>query len=159
RAWSSSDWSDLYSDIVVSSGKRVTNEFAFRGHGSARKFYFQAMEDAEDEGPQELDGPPINFPARKGLHDATIIQRMRDQLKDERTKNLLWARDMNALQRRMQYAPPMLYDRLIYPGNAQLFYDLPSHARGLNTSRADIEAVLEAEAMPELRNVPGRIVP
>jgi tetratricopeptide (TPR) repeat protein len=36
---------------------------------------------------------------------------------------------------------------------------LPGYAPGLNTSGADIQAVLEAEAAPELRNAPGHIDP
>jgi ferric-dicitrate binding protein FerR (iron transport regulator)/tetratricopeptide (TPR) repeat protein len=42
-------------------------------------------------------------------------------------------------------APP-LYERPSYSRDERLFWDLPSYAPGLNTSRADVEAVLEAEA-------------
>jgi hypothetical protein len=48
-----------------------------------------------------------------------------------------------------------LYERPSYSRNDRLFIDLLSYAPGLNTTRADIEAVLEAEAGPPV--IPGTI--
>jgi hypothetical protein len=50
-------------------------------------------------------------------------------------------------------------ERLTYSGDERLFTDLVSYAPGLNTSTADIQAVLDAEAAPQLRNAPGHIDP
>src|SRR5262249_51666347 len=52
-----------------------------------------------------------------------------------------------------------LYARPSFSNDARLFSDLVAYAPGMNTSRADIEAVLDAEAVPELRAAPGRIDP
>jgi Tfp pilus assembly protein PilF len=51
----------------------------------------------------------------------------------------------------------LLYQRPGYSGDDRLFYDLLAYAPGLNTGRADILAVLEAEALPDPRSKPGRI--
>ncbi len=51
----------------------------------------------------------------------------------------------------------LIYQRLRYSNDPHLFTDLLTYAPGLNTSEADILAVLEAEAMPDLRQAPGRI--
>jgi ferric-dicitrate binding protein FerR (iron transport regulator) len=53
----------------------------------------------------------------------------------------------------------LLYHRSHYTGDQRLFTDLLSYAPGLNTSEADVLAVLDAEAMPDLRQAPGRIDP
>jgi ferric-dicitrate binding protein FerR (iron transport regulator) len=53
----------------------------------------------------------------------------------------------------------MHYERLVATGDRRLRDDLIGYAPGLNTSTADILAILEAEAEPELRNVPGHISP
>ncbi len=52
-----------------------------------------------------------------------------------------------------------LYERIFFSNDQRLFTDLVGYAPGLNTSGADIEAALEAEAAPELRNAPGHIDP
>ena len=49
------------------------------------------------------------------------------------------------------------YQRPQFNGNWQVFSDLLAYAPGLNTSYADIQAVLEAEAQPNPRTAPGRI--
>jgi ferric-dicitrate binding protein FerR (iron transport regulator)/tetratricopeptide (TPR) repeat protein len=54
--------------------------------------------------------------------------------------------------------PPM-YSRPHFTGDDRLFYDLISYAPGMNTSAADIQAVLESEAAPNLASLPGRIDP
>jgi len=56
-------------------------------------------------------------------------------------------------------AEAMFYDRPIYSGDARLFYDLTASAPGMNTSRADVLAVIEAEAKQEPAVRPGRIDP
>lgn len=53
----------------------------------------------------------------------------------------------------------MQYQRLVASDDRRLRNDLLSYAPGLNTSSADIEAIIEAEGEPDLRNVPGRIAP
>jgi hypothetical protein len=50
-----------------------------------------------------------------------------------------------------------LYQRPSFRGDDHLFYDLVAYAPGLNTSAADIQAVLEAEAMPDRHAKPGQI--
>jgi ferric-dicitrate binding protein FerR (iron transport regulator)/tetratricopeptide (TPR) repeat protein len=66
------------------------------------------------------------------------------------------------LQRRLdqgQALPSLLYSQPNFTGDQRLFQDLTVYAPGLNTSEADIQAVLEAEAMPQLRDAPGTIDP
>jgi hypothetical protein len=58
----------------------------------------------------------------------------------------------------MRVAPnALLYRRPSFSGDERLFYDLLAYAPGLNTSSADVLAVLEAEAAPSLHAKPGRI--
>jgi predicted Zn-dependent protease len=52
---------------------------------------------------------------------------------------------------------PLLYRRPSYSGQDRLFYDLVAYCPGLNTSAADIEAVLEAEALPDPADKRGKI--
>jgi ferric-dicitrate binding protein FerR (iron transport regulator)/tetratricopeptide (TPR) repeat protein len=54
---------------------------------------------------------------------------------------------------------PRLYSRPSFSGDARLFTDLVAYAPGMNTSRADVRAVLEAEAAPGLADQPGHIDP
>ncbi|MFH1266012.1 MAG: hypothetical protein ABIK89_09805, partial [Planctomycetota bacterium] len=49
------------------------------------------------------------------------------------------------------YQPPQ------FNGNWWVFYDLLRYAPGLNTNRADLQALIEAEAQPDPRSSPGRI--
>jgi tetratricopeptide (TPR) repeat protein len=51
----------------------------------------------------------------------------------------------------------LLYQRPGYSGNDRLFYDLLAYAPGLNTSPADVRAVLAAEALPDPDDKPGHI--
>jgi hypothetical protein len=51
----------------------------------------------------------------------------------------------------------LLFHRLRYSGDPRLFTDLLAYAPGLNTTEADTLAVLDAEALPELREAPGTI--
>ncbi len=51
----------------------------------------------------------------------------------------------------------LLYSRPSYSGEDRLFFDLVAYAPGLNTSAADIRAVIDAEAAPQKSNKPGVI--
>jgi predicted Zn-dependent protease len=53
----------------------------------------------------------------------------------------------------------LLYRRPSFGGDDRLFYDLVAYAPGMDTSRADVLAVLEAEALPDPHALPGRIDP
>jgi tetratricopeptide (TPR) repeat protein len=58
------------------------------------------------------------------------------------------------------YGPrSMLYQRPAFSGDWRLFGDLACYAPGMNTSLADIRAVVEAEAGPDLAGAPGQIDP
>jgi ferric-dicitrate binding protein FerR (iron transport regulator)/tetratricopeptide (TPR) repeat protein len=54
---------------------------------------------------------------------------------------------------------PQLYRRPSFNGDERVFTDLVSYAPGMNSSAADIRAVLEAEAAPRLADLPGPIAP
>jgi hypothetical protein len=58
-----------------------------------------------------------------------------------------------------QNSPSLLYQRPGYSGDERLFFDLVAYAPGLNTSAADVRAVLEAEAAPDPASKPGTIDP
>jgi hypothetical protein len=51
----------------------------------------------------------------------------------------------------------LLYRRPSYSGQDRLFYDLVAYCPGLNTRAPDVEAVLEAEALPDAGDKRGRI--
>lgn len=51
------------------------------------------------------------------------------------------------------------YERPAFTDNPRLFRDLVAYAPGLNTSTADVRAVLEAEAAPEFSSALGHIEP
>jgi ferric-dicitrate binding protein FerR (iron transport regulator) len=55
--------------------------------------------------------------------------------------------------------PSLLYEPPAFTGDPRLFTDLIRYAPGLNTNWADIQAVLEAEAAPDLRTAPGQVDP
>jgi Tfp pilus assembly protein PilF len=54
-------------------------------------------------------------------------------------------------------SPQVLYQRPRFSGDDRLFYDLAAYAPGMNTSAADVRAVLEAEAKPSRLTRPGQI--
>ncbi len=56
-----------------------------------------------------------------------------------------------------QARAPRLYGRPSFSNDERVFSDLLAYAPGLNTSRADAEAVVEAEAAPSLAALPGRV--
>jgi ferric-dicitrate binding protein FerR (iron transport regulator) len=60
---------------------------------------------------------------------------------------------------RGEVSGPRHYGRPSFSGDERVFSDLVSYAPGMNTSRADIRAVLDAEAAPRLSALPGRIDP
>jgi hypothetical protein len=53
----------------------------------------------------------------------------------------------------------LLYERPSFAQDPRIFGDLVTYAPGMNTSWADIQAVLEAEAAPEQATAPGTIDP
>jgi Tfp pilus assembly protein PilF len=55
--------------------------------------------------------------------------------------------------------PYILYGRPSFSGDDRFFFDLVAYAPGMNTSWADTEAVVEAEAAPDQHNLPARIDP
>lgn len=57
------------------------------------------------------------------------------------------------------YQAPLHFKQTVATDGPRRRDDLLGFAVGLNTGPADVKAVLEAEAEPELRNVPGRIDP
>ncbi len=54
---------------------------------------------------------------------------------------------------------PLLYRRPVPSGDPRVTHDLASYAPGLNTTLADILAVLEAEAVADPRATPGTVEP
>ncbi|MBL8796427.1 MAG: FecR domain-containing protein, partial [Planctomycetia bacterium] len=54
---------------------------------------------------------------------------------------------------------PLLYGRPSFSNDDRVFTDLLAYAPGLNSSQADMSAVLEAEAAPGMANLPGVIDP
>jgi hypothetical protein len=58
-----------------------------------------------------------------------------------------------------QDRPPQLYDRPRFSADERVFTDLLAYAPGMGTMRADIQALLEAEAAPQLGDMPGHIDP
>jgi hypothetical protein len=71
----------------------------------------------------------------------------------------IWDAQAARLLSERSSAPSLLYQRPGYSGDDRLFYDLLSYAPGLNTSPADLRAVLEAEARPGPASRPGAIDP
>src|SRR5262249_37675732 len=53
----------------------------------------------------------------------------------------------------------LLYRRPLWSQDERNFSDLVAYAPGMNTSQPDIQAMLEAEAAPNPRTIPGHIDP
>src|SRR5262249_11844481 len=68
-----------------------------------------------------------------------------------------WIKDILVQVKERSHNGHWLYQRPGFSGNDRLFYDLLSYAPGLNSSDADTEAAIEAEAIPNPRAKPGRI--
>src|SRR5262249_47026757 len=62
-----------------------------------------------------------------------------------------------ALRSTSSRMPSLLYARPSFNNSPQHFADLVAYAPGMNTSNADIEAVLETEALPDPRDRPGKV--
>jgi hypothetical protein len=72
--------------------------------------------------------------------------------------SILYMRDIReAVEGKRNHASSLLYWRPKYSDDNRLFSDLLIYAPGMNTSRADLEAVLEAEAMPDAHARPGQV--
>jgi hypothetical protein len=56
-----------------------------------------------------------------------------------------------------RFAPALLYRPSRYTADDRLYFDLLAYAPGVNTSAADIRAVLQSEARSDPRNRPGSI--
>ena len=54
---------------------------------------------------------------------------------------------------------PQLYGRPVFSNQDSVFFDLISYAPGMTTSQADVQAVVEAEALPKAGSIPGKIDP
>jgi Tfp pilus assembly protein PilF len=54
---------------------------------------------------------------------------------------------------------PQQFVRPLFTADPQLFSNLVAYAPGMNTGAADIQTVLESEAVPNLAHLPGRIDP
>ncbi len=55
--------------------------------------------------------------------------------------------------------PSLLYQKPSFSGDERVFFDLVAYCPGMNTSGADIQAIVEAEALPVRRHKPGTIDP
>jgi hypothetical protein len=69
----------------------------------------------------------------------------------------IYSRSGQDASRDNEGAGGLLYRRPGFSGDDRLFFDLMSHAPGLNTTLADVRAVLEAEAEPDPHDRPGVI--
>jgi hypothetical protein len=81
--------------------------------------------------------------------DAEAAQKIMEFIQKQEAKSDLLGFDRMAL----------LYQRPTFTPDARVFGDLVSYAPGLNTTEADIAAVLEAEVPPEPGDKPGTIDP
>jgi tetratricopeptide (TPR) repeat protein len=77
----------------------------------------------------------------------------RDQTENNENGHLRYLAPWNLSQ------GPQQYNRPTFTADDRLFFDLVSYAPGMSTSAADIQAVLESEAAPDLASLPGRIDP
>ncbi|KPK78876.1 MAG: hypothetical protein AMJ81_14645, partial [Phycisphaerae bacterium SM23_33] len=69
------------------------------------------------------------------------------------------AGDLESRLRTGYWRRNVLYQRPSFTGQYRVFSDLPAYADGMNTTWADIQAVLEAEARPAKGAASGRIDP
>ncbi len=88
------------------------------------------------------------LPARKQLNDALDADEQRAAIKE-----LEEGREAGL----SRLSGPRHYARPSFSGDERIFTDLASYAPGLNSSHADIQAVLEAEAQPRLSALTGKI--
>src|SRR5262249_12361020 len=157
RAWAAVDF-DAYLLWDAATGMRSSHALDINGLGKYHTLVITAGHRLENHLPEFIPpSPPFPLPRELAQQNATAppIPPTRfadnfDIFDSSETIDLTLSRQVQ-----QQVARSMLYERLVYTGSAPLFADLPSHAPGLNTSRADVQAALEAEATPELRNTPG----
>jgi Tfp pilus assembly protein PilF len=101
--------------------------------------------------------------AERGGIDPSVLEAEMKSLQDmqARSPRSVSGEEMRELQQALQGARQMrgslLYQRPSYSGDDHLFFDLVSYAPGLNTSTADIRAVIEAEAAPTKSSKLGTI--
>jgi tetratricopeptide (TPR) repeat protein len=117
------------------------------------------------------DAAPEQLAAEHMLMDgaAAKIRKLIENEETVRTKLELWKQDPGtppaadfAFEGRLlqdRPAPALTYDRPHFTGDGLVYTDLLSYAPGLNTSRADLLAVLDEEAAPDLSQTPGTIDP
>jgi ferric-dicitrate binding protein FerR (iron transport regulator)/tetratricopeptide (TPR) repeat protein len=93
------------------------------------------------------------------------ISLLKDTAKDsdrKETKKSLEEGEVSELLYRLNrggHAYSLLYDRPAFTADNRVFGDLLAYAPGMNTSMADIQAILEAEATPSKNAGPGSIDP
>ncbi len=112
-------------------------------------------------------GMPASFFGRSGIArrgtelalkehiTGPALQRRTLQALDETLSREVFFQEKEALPQ----ADTLLYQRPSYTPEANVFADLIAYAPGLNTSIADVEAVLAAEALPSAWDRPGQIDP
>jgi hypothetical protein len=95
---------------------------------------------------------------RKAVHDMDKRVSM-GEMNDLRDRAVAAAVNASSLRERNNWLEGQLrlYARPAYTADDRLFYDLLSYAPGLNTTAADVAAVLESEARLTTHNRPGRI--
>jgi len=146
---------------VISSDRRyirVTPMPLFSGIGDATTFRF-GDRTINGEGWTSGGGDSLFEYDRMGLNR---IVRESKNAKDEKTaiRSLDYAHwEVDRIRQRIHhggyhqhvYQPPQ------FNGNWCVFYDLMRYAPGLNTSMADLRAVIEAESRPNPHSAPGKI--
>src|SRR5262249_40391201 len=123
-----------------------------------------------------VEQTPVQLPKMSGVCLATVLRLLLSQIKGEQgfTGTFIVRRNYIEIPTtvttvnnfRLRQAAfevdhgevnPRLYKPLRFSGDERVLRDLVAYAPGLNTSQADIRAVLEAEAVPNLRFAAGAI--
>ncbi len=112
---------------------------------------------------------PMNRPARDALSKANTFYRLQESAKKVMEKQ---GHDKDSARKKLDESDdlmqqvvfsgihePEMYSRASFSNHEQVFTDLLTYAPGMNSSSADIEAVLEAEAMPGLGSLLGTLDP
>jgi hypothetical protein len=109
-------------------------------------YFIRAMNDAEEVS-EYVDGfrTPTGFD--KGFHSQARQRKGNVSVEDFAAGLMEGARQK----------PSLLYERPRYHDDPSHYADLLAYAPGLDTSGADTEAVLEAEAIPDTYSRPGKI--
>jgi ferric-dicitrate binding protein FerR (iron transport regulator) len=138
-----------------------------RSNGRTRGFEFQGFDPPDDM------NKPRDMAEKFGLDDLAGLRfdtfdreskggdgKARAQRGDAKfsTKELWSMEDMTArLMQGRTMQRSLLYERPSFTGDNRIFGDLASYAPGLNSTMADIQAVLEAEAKADRHSAPGTI--